>query len=440
MSRRELIRAADIEHEHVRVVSRLLCVPEAQPTREQILRDHAEEVHGVFGLAVRRCVGEIEVDEIRCAQAGAHRRGEHVDALVDALASRGLRAQDRSVVVDVDHEVHRRGTGEVARVLVGVQVHGAEGHTGGHEVVAVRPGRRHGELADAHDRCPERRWDGAGARGAEDVVGDEPPGAVGGAGEGDGAADPQGRIDGEGRVARGPHPRGGSAAALVHDDRPALGGDAGIRDEGGVGSDADREDHDIRYELAAVGEGHRRLNAVVADRCRRDPRVDTDAEVLELVGGDLCELALDAGEGMGREFDDVYLEPAVAQRLGGFDADVARAEHHGAASAVVDLGAEVDGVGHRAERSYSRRVDAGERRSHRRRARSEHECVVVEGLGAVRCQGGDGLRRGVDRDDLVSRAHVEVQGGTEGVGSVQAQVLRRVDLGTHVIGQSAVGE
>ncbi|MBC7274808.1 MAG: hypothetical protein H5T76_39920 [Streptomyces sp.] len=68
----------------------------------EVVGDVAGHVDGVFGGAVGRCVGEFEVGEFGCGQAGGDGGGEDVEALVDAFGADGLGAEDGYLGTAID--------------------------------------------------------------------------------------------------------------------------------------------------------------------------------------------------------------------------------------------------------------------------------------------------------------------------------------------------
>ena len=73
---------------------------EAPPVRERHVAvevvdgDHAGQVHGILGGAELRRVAELGLREVAHRSAHLDRRGDHVDALLDALEPDRLRAED----------------------------------------------------------------------------------------------------------------------------------------------------------------------------------------------------------------------------------------------------------------------------------------------------------------------------------------------------------
>ena len=91
---------------------------------------------------------------------------------------------------------------------------------------------------------------------------------------------------------------------------------------------------------------------------------------------------------------------------------------------------------------HAREVDAGDRRTHRLRARGQREGVVrLRVLGAViDAAHGHGLRRAIDRDDLLPDPHVEVERLAQALGRLHEQAAAIGDHPADEVGQAAVGE
>jgi hypothetical protein len=78
-------------------------------------------------------VGELELGEVVDVHARPQGHREHVDPLVDTVATHRLRAEEATVESERDGEVDRLRTGVVAGVVAGVQVEGAVLDTDGSE-------------------------------------------------------------------------------------------------------------------------------------------------------------------------------------------------------------------------------------------------------------------------------------------------------------------
>ena len=124
-----------------------------EPAGPDVVGDHPEHHHRVFRGPERRCVAEVEVDQVVHRQPAPGSRRDDVDALVDARASGSLGAEDAAVGVEVQQQVHRFGAGVVARVMPGMDTGRVEFAVA--ESATGRPGHRDGQLEDAHDRGAE---------------------------------------------------------------------------------------------------------------------------------------------------------------------------------------------------------------------------------------------------------------------------------------------
>ena len=116
-----LARRAHVQDRHV--LGEGVRAGEDKLAGHHVVGDHAGLVDGVLGLAVWRGVGEVQVDEVRRAQAGPHGGGDDVDAAVHAVGAHGLRAENLPVGVHVHEDMHGLSAGEIAHVLVRVRVH-----------------------------------------------------------------------------------------------------------------------------------------------------------------------------------------------------------------------------------------------------------------------------------------------------------------------------
>ena len=221
-----------------------------------VVGDHAGLVDGVLGLAVGRRVGEVQVDEVRRAQAGPHGGRDDVDAAVHAIGAHGLRAENLSVGADVHEDVHGLGAGEIARVLVGMRVHREVLRARGIEGLAVSTGHGGGEATDPNDCGALGAWDGArgglAVFGVGNYVGDEASPAVRGSSQSDGAV----VVSADRAVADRIDVIHAGTPVLVNEDVASAGLDARGLGEGGVGAPAGRQDDDGGGQDGAVGERH----------------------------------------------------------------------------------------------------------------------------------------------------------------------------------------
>ena len=248
-----------------------------------VVGDHAGLVDGVLGLAVGRRIGEVQVDEVRRAQAGPHGGRDDVDAAVHAVGTHGLRAEDLPAGTHVHEDVHGRGAGEIARVLVGVRVHrevlGARGIQG----LAVSAGHGGGEAPDPNDRGALGARDGAcgglAVLRVSDRVGDEASPAVRGSSQGDGAV----VVTADRAVTDRVDVVGAGTPMFVDEDVAAVSLDARGLGEGGVGAHAGRQDDDVGVQHGAVGQRHGVMVVAVGDGLGGDARIDVKAEGTQLL-------------------------------------------------------------------------------------------------------------------------------------------------------------
>ena len=254
MPRRVLLRRAHVQDRHL--FGEGVRASEDEFAGHHVVGEHAGLVDGVLGLAVRRGVGEVQVDEVRRAQADPHGGRDDVDAAVHAVGAHGLRAENLSVGADVHEDVHGLGAGEIARVLVGVRVHREVLRARGVEGLAVSAGHGGGKAPDPNDCGALGARDGArggfAVFGVGDRVGNEASPAVRRSGQGDGTV----MVATHRAVANRVDVIGASTPVLVDKDVAAAGLDARGLGEGGVGAHAGRQDDDVGGQDSAVGKRH----------------------------------------------------------------------------------------------------------------------------------------------------------------------------------------
>ena len=238
-----LARRTHVEDRHV--LGQGVWAGEDKLAGQHIVGDHAGLVDGVFGLAVGRRVGQVQVNQVRGAQARSHGGCDDVDAAVHAVGAHGLRAQNLPASADVHEDVHGLGAGEIARVLVGVRVHREVPRARGVKGLAVSAGHGGGEAPDPNDRGALGARDGAcgglAVFGVGDRVGDEASPAVRGSGQGDGAV----VIAADRAITDRVDVVDAGTPMLINEDVAAAGLDARGLGESGVGADAGRQDDDV---------------------------------------------------------------------------------------------------------------------------------------------------------------------------------------------------
>ena len=437
MPGRVLPHGAHVEDRHV--LGEGLRAGEDKLAGQHIVGDHAGLVNGVLGLAVGRRVGEVQVDEIGRLQARSHGGRDDVDAAVHAVGAHGLRAEDRSVRANVHEDVHGLGTGEIARVLVGMRVHREVLRARGVQGRTVGAGHRGGKAPDADNRGALGAWDGTRAYLAVfrvgDRVGNEASPAVRGSGQGDGpdvvAADRAvtDRVD----------VVGAGAPVLVDEDVASAGLDARGLGEGGVGADTGRQDDDVGGQDGAVGEGHGVVVVAVGDGLGGDAGVDVNAEGVQLLRDQRGHLDFEGRQDVLGVLDDVGLEASLCERFGGLDADEPGSEDDGSRARGLAQG---EGIVDRAQGVYARGVEAVNRGSAREGSRGEDQVVVGErvGLAGLRVGNLDAVRAGVDRRDLGVDAHVAVEGNLERLRGVEEEFSGVLDLAADVVREPTVRE
>ena len=404
-----------------------------------VVGDHAGLVDGVLGLAVGRRVGEVKVDEVRRAQAGPHGGRDDVDAAVHAVGTHGLRAENLSVGADVHEDVHGRGAGEIARVLVGVRVHREVLRARGIEGLAVSTGHGGGEATNPNNGGALGARDGA--RGGLAVfgvgyrVGDEASPAVRGSSQGDGA------------VVVATHRAVADRVDVIHTGTPVLvdedvasaGLDARGLGEGGVRAHAGRQDDDVGGQDSAVGKRHGVVVVAVGDSPGGNSCMDTHTEGAQLLRDQRGHLDFEGRQDVFGVLDEVGLEASLREGLCGLDADEPGAEDDGSRSRGLAQG---EGIVDRAQGVHARGVEAVDRGPAREGTRGEDQVVVGEcvGLAGLRICDLDTVRAGVDRRDLGVDAHVEVERSLEGMRRVEEKLGGVFDLAADVVREPAVRE
>ena len=90
------IGATHVEHERLRRIDRgdLMPLRERDITREHVLRGHAGKVHGIFGGAKWRRLGQLQLGEIMHGHACLQGSGEDIETLVHTIAAHGLSTEE----------------------------------------------------------------------------------------------------------------------------------------------------------------------------------------------------------------------------------------------------------------------------------------------------------------------------------------------------------
>ena len=404
-----------------------------------VVGDHAGLVDGVLGLAVGRRVGEVQVDEVRRAQAGPHGGRDDVDAAVHAVGAHGLRAENLSVGADVHEDVHGLGAGEIARVLVGMRVHREVLRARGIEGLAVSTGHGGGEATDPNDRGALGAWDGArgglAVFGVGDRVGDEASPAVRGSSQSDGAV----VVSADRAVADRVDVIHAGTPVLVNEDVAAVGLDARGLGEGGVGAHAGRQDDDVGGQDGAVGKRHRVVVVAVGDGLSGNSCMDAHAEAAQLAGDQRGHLDLEGRQDVFGVLDEVGLEASLRKGLGGLDADEPGSEDDGSRSRGLAQG---EGVVDRAQGVHARGIEAVDRGPAREGSWGEDQVIIGErvSLAGLYVSDLDAAGTRVDRRGLGVDAHVEVERSLEGLRGVEEELGGVIDLAADVVREPAVRE
>lgn len=404
-----------------------------------VVGDHAGLVDGILGLAVGRRIGEVQVDEVRRAQAGPHGGRDDVDAAVHAVGTHGLRAENLSVGADVHEDVHGLGAGEIARVLVGVRVHREVLRARGVEGLAVSAGHGGGEATNPNDRGALRVRDGArgglAVFGIGDRVSDEASPAVRGSSQGDGAV----VVSADRAVADRVDVIHTGTPMLIDEDVASAGLDARGLGEGGVGAHAGRQDDDVGGQDGAVGKRHRVVVVAVGDGLSSNSFMDAHAEAAQLVGDQRGHLDLEGRQDVFGVLDEVGLEASLRESFGGLDADEAGSEDDGSRARGLAQG---EGIVDRAQGVHARGVEAVDGRAGGEPSGGKDQVVVGErvGLAGLSVRDLDAVRAEVDRRDLGVDAHVEVERRLEGLRGVEEELGRLLDLAADVVREPTVRE
>ena len=412
---------------------------EDQLAGRHVVGDHAGLIDGVLGLAIWRRVGEVQVDEVRRAQAGPHGGCNDVDAAVHAVDTHGLRTENLSVGADVHEDVHGLGAGEIARVLVSVRVHREVLRARGIEGLAVSAGHGGGEATNPNDRSALGARDGArdglAVFGVGDRVGDEASPAVRGSSQGDGEV----VVAADRAVANRVDVIHAGTPVLIDKDVASAGLDARGLGEGGVGAHASRQDDDVGGQHGAVGKRHRVVVVAVGDGPSGNSCMDAHAEAAQLVGDQRGHLDLEGWQDVFGVLDKVGLEASLREGFGGLDADEAGSEDGGSRARGLAQG---EGVVDRAQGVYARGIEAIDGRLAREGSRGEDQVIIGERVGLAGLSVGDldTVRAGVDRRDLGVDAHVEVERSLEGLRGVKEELGGVFDLAADVVREPTVRE
>lgn len=149
-----------------------------------------------------------------------------------------------------------------------------------------------------------------------------------------------------------------------------------------------------------------------------------------------------AGHGVVERLDHRDAQPAVGELLGHLQADVPGSDDDGAGdAAILDPGADRGGIGRGTHREHPRQVHAGNWRDDGRDAGGQDELVVgvLERLARGEVLHADRARAGVDRDDVVTGADVDVVAGLEPRRAARGQRRDLLDVATDVVRQPAPG-
>ena len=434
---RVLTGRAHVQDRHV--FSEGIRAGEDELAGQHVVSDHASLVDGILGLAIGRCVSEVQVNEVRRAQAGPHGSGDDVDAAIHAVGAHGLRAENLPAGADVHEDMDGLGAGEIAGMLVGVRVHREVLRARGIEGLTVSACHGGSEAPDPNDRgtlgARDRAGGGLAMFGVGDRVGNEASPAVRGSSQGDGAlvvATHRAVTDRVDVVDAG-------SPVLVHEDVAAAGLDARGLGEGGVGVHAGRQDDDVGAQHGAVGERHGVVVVAVRDGLGGDARVDAHAEAAQLLRDQRGHLDLEGRQDVLGVLDEVGLEASMREGLDGLDADEPGAEDDGSRSRGLAQG---EGVVDRTQGVHARGVEAVDRRTAGECPGGKDQMVVGErvGLAGLRVGDLDAVSTRVNCGDLGVDAHVEVEGRFEGVRGVEEELGGVFDLAADVVREPAVRE
>ena len=401
----------------------------------QVPVDVAQHVDRVLGGRELRRVGQFEVGQLAGGDAARDRRGDHVDALVDAVLAHALGTEDGvRVGIDQQLEAHRGAARVVARVIGRVRMDDPHGSTRSPQPLLVPAGGRDLQSEDAHDGRAQHRT--VGSHASHDHVGDHASLTVGRVGERHEGRIRHQRVALHNGVADGVDRRIGRPHLLVDQDSAAQ---PGLQTCDGrqrrLRTHADGRDHEVGGQHVAVGEG----DGVGTDLGHARPEAQVDTVLAQACVNLGDHLGVERGHDLVERLDEGDLDAAVAQVLGHLDADETAADHHGR-----------PGVG----RGRHHRVcvldvaqaqcalDARDRRTHGNCPGREDERVVGKLRRLTRCEIAhrDDLALAVDGRCLGVDADVQPEAGTEGRGRLQQQRGALLDQAPHVVRQAAVGE
>ena len=118
---RELGRFAHIEQQ--RAFGECIGVGQPGGAIERVGGNHAGDGDGVLGRAERRGVAQLQLRQLAHGHARAHGGGENIGTLVRAFRANDLPTVDLAIVTIQQLDVQRGGTGIIARMRAGVDIH-----------------------------------------------------------------------------------------------------------------------------------------------------------------------------------------------------------------------------------------------------------------------------------------------------------------------------
>ena len=320
---------------------------------------------GVLRAAERRRVGELELGEVVDGHAGAQRRGEDVDALVDARSPPTAWAPSSRPSGREDHrEVDRpRRRGSSRRGYPGAggprgarRRQRARRRDVGPVTAAVTPKTR--TIA-----VPRTGLDGDVT--AHDRVGGGAALTVGRAGQRDDAGRAGDEVDDLDRVAHGPDVRVARLLRRRHDDgalRARARGPRRARAPVDGRTPTPRSTTSAPMSRDPRRRPGRRRPAWSSGSPR--PRPGRAGAHVDVVGPQLGldqagHVGVEGGQDLGRELDEADVEAAVPERLDGLETDEPGADHDRRRRTGVEHRAQRVGVGHVAQRADLRAVEPG---------------------------------------------------------------------------------
>ncbi len=410
---------------------------------QQVHGHHAGDVDRRLGRAVGRRIGELELGQVVDGHASLHRRGQHVDLLLDIPAADDLGAQQGAIVAAQHLHVQNLRPGVVGGVGQGVDVDPAERGLGGGQRRGSPADTRCGHAEDLHHARPQRT--AVAAVAATDVLGRDAALAIGRPGQRD-----QGRLTAHtvgdrDRVAHREDAGIAAAQMVIHGDAaPGAEVQAGGGRQLAVRAYSHGHDHQVRLQAFAAlqHDGERAVRRRPLDRGGGLAQVQHNALAGQLLVQRFRHLGVQGAQDVRQNVDQMHLEATRPEVLRHLDADEPGADDRGPAYALLQARQDAVHVPQRPEGVHPGTVCARDRRHHRPRPRGQDQRVVtlfidLAGLGLPH---GHGLAITLNRGHLLPRPYLDVEARPEALRRHHQQALALRNHPTEMVGQAAVGE